>query len=82
MYEIKYDHRAGTYADNFDGFLFLHPLDNEPHNTPLMEVFSQSFIDEMKRRAEVLEFNDRKWIWFGTTADEMTIESIAKALGE
>lgn len=47
-----------------------------------MEVFSQSFIDEMKRRAEVLEFNDRKWIWFGTMADEMTIESIAKALGE
>lgn len=82
MYEMKYDHRAGTYADNFDGFLFLYPLDNEPRNTPLMDVFSQSFIDEMKRRAEVLGLNDRKWIWFGTTADDMTIESIARALGE
>lgn len=47
-----------------------------------MDVFSQSFIDEMKRRAEVLGLNERKWIWFGTTADDMTIESIARALGE
>lgn len=80
QYEMKYDFRTGTYADNFDGYLFLHPIDNEPQNTPLLEIFTPEFISEMKRRASVLQLEKAKWMWFGTTSGEMTTESVIKAL--
>ncbi|MDE6125811.1 MAG: hypothetical protein K2G30_02545 [Muribaculaceae bacterium] len=80
--EIKYDIRTGSYADNFDGFLFLHPLADEPRAEPLDEVFSEAFVAEMKRRAEVLGLSRATWMWFGTTADAMTRASILEALRE
>ncbi len=80
MYELKYDPRTGSYADNFDGYLFLHSLDDEPQNPPLLELFSPGFIDEMKRRARVLGFENHPWMWFGTTSGDMTPETIRRAL--
>lgn len=77
---MKYDFRTGTYADNFDGYLFLHPIDNEPQNPPLLEIFTPEFISEMKRRAAVLKLENARWMWFGTTSGEMTTESVIKAL--
>lgn len=80
IYEMKYDYRTGTYADNFDGYLFLHSLDDEPHNPPLLEIFSPGFVAEMQRRARVLGFENHSWMWFGTSAGEMTPETIRRAL--
>ena len=82
IHELKYNAEAGTYADNYDGYLFLHPLADEPKATPLTEVFSDEFIEEMKRRARYMGNGDRKGIWFGRTADELTGEYISKVLLE
>ena len=40
IYEIKYKNGAGTYQDNFDGYLFLCPLNEESQSEPLLDVFS------------------------------------------
>lgn len=82
IYEMKFDAEAGTYADNFDGYLFLHPLADEPKAIPLTEVFSDKFVEEMKRRARYMGNGERKGIWFGFTADELTKEYIVETLLE
>lgn len=43
--EIKYDYRTGSYADNYDGYLFLHSLADEPQNMALTEIFTSAFIE-------------------------------------
>lgn len=76
----KYNPLSGNWEDNYDGFLFLHSLTDEPKNKPLFEIFSPAFVDEMKRRAKVLGYEDYKWMWFGTTAPEMTHKGILEVM--
>lgn len=78
--EIKFNASTGSYADNFDGYLFLHPVDSEPKAAPLTEIFTDAFVDEMKRRASVMGYERAEWMWFGRTAPEMTRESVIEAL--
>lgn len=80
IYEIKYNTATGSYADNFDGYLFLAPLDNEPKATPLTEIFTDEFVAEMQRRATVLGMENLRWMWFGYPSSEMTRENIVEAL--
>lgn len=72
LYEIKYKISTGVYSDNFDGYLFLHRLSDEPQNTPLTEIFTDDFVSEMKRRAKILDLERNTWIWFGVPSEEMT----------
>ena len=76
IYEIKYNAETGTYADNFDGYLFLHPIAGEPRSTPLTEVFTDEFVDEIKRRASVMGFSSL----FGRPVKELTKEYITEIL--
>ena len=80
IYELKYHMATGNYSDNFDGYLFLAPLDNEPVNKPLVEIFTNDFITEMQRRASVLGNENNRWLWFGRTAPELTREYIMDVL--
>lgn len=80
IYEIKYNTATGSYADNFDGYLFLAPLSNEPKARPLTEIFTDEFIAEMQRRATVLGLENLRWMWFGHHSSEMTKENVIKAL--
>lgn len=80
IYEIKYNAATGTYSDNFDGYLFLHPIADEPKSEPLAEIFSDEFVEELKRRASVLGNGHIKSIWFGKTAPELTKDYIIKTL--
>ncbi len=80
IFEIKFDHRTGNFEDNYDCYLFLHSLEEEPQNGPLLEIFTQEFVDEMKRRAEVLGLMEYRAMWFGVTAPELTREKIIKNL--
>ncbi len=76
IYEIKYNISTGNYSDNFDGYLFLHPLENEPVATPLTEIFTDEFVKEMKRRAAVMGLENLRRMWFGRRAPELTKEYI------
>lgn len=80
IYEIKYKTATGSYQDNFDGYLFLAPLADEPKATPLTEVFTDEFVNEMKRRASVMKNDNLRRIWFGRKASELTKEYITETL--
>lgn len=80
IYEIKYNTATGNYEDNFDGYLFLAPLENEPRAIPLTEIFTDEFVAEMQRRAKVMGLENVRGIWFGHRSSEMTKENIIKAL--
>lgn len=82
IYEIKYNMATGSYADNYDGYLFLGPLENEPKATPLTEIFTEAFVDEMKRRAEVFGLENAWWMWYGKRAPELTREYIMEVFSE
>lgn len=80
IYEIKYKTATGTYSDNFDGYLFLAPLTNEPKAIPLVEIFTDEFVAEMQRRSSVMGFDNLRYIWFGRRAPELTKEYIIQTL--
>lgn len=80
IYEIKYNMATGNYAENFDGYLFLAPLENEPKAIPLTEIFTDEFVAEMQRRATLLGMENLRWMWFGHRSTELTKENIIEAL--
>jgi hypothetical protein len=80
IYEIKYNTATGTYADNFDGYLFLGPLSSEPKAIPLTEVFTDEFVAEMQRRATALGIENASWLWFGRRSTDLTKEYIINTL--
>ena len=80
IYEIKYKTATGTYQDNFDGYLFLAPLAEEPEAVPLTEIFTDEFVAEMQRRASVMGYENLRHLWFGRRASELTKEYIIQTL--
>lgn len=80
IYEIKYNTVTGSYQDNFDGYLFLSPLAEEPKAIPLTEIFTDEFVAEMQRRAKVLGYENYKNMWFGRFPSELTKEYIIQTL--
>ncbi|MDE5657772.1 MAG: hypothetical protein K2I25_01815 [Muribaculaceae bacterium] len=82
IYEIKYNVATGNYSDNFDGYLFLHPIVDEPKARPLTEIFDDEFVTELKRRASAMGTENIRHIWFGRTAPELTSEYIIQILTE
>lgn len=82
IYEIKYKTATGSYQDNFDGYLFLAPLANEPRNIPLTEIFTDEFVAEIQRRASVMGYENSRHLWFGRRASELNKEYIIQSLLE
>lgn len=80
FYERKYMATAGTYYDNYDGYLFLHSLADEPRNTPLLEIYTEEFVEELKRRAEILGTSDQPGYWLGRKAKDLTLDYIKSVL--
>lgn len=82
IYEIKYKTTTGSFADNFDGYLFLAPLFDEPKARALTEIFTDEFVSEMQRRASVMGNDNLRYIWFGRRASELTKEYIIDTLSQ
>lgn len=80
IYEIKYKTATGRFEDNFDGYLFLAPLSNEPKSVPLTEIFTAEFVVEIKRRAVAMGYDNLRQIWFGRRASDLTKEYIIETL--
>ncbi len=45
---------SGTFQDNYDGYIFLGSLDNEPNGELLLEMYNDKFIDEIDRRYKLI----------------------------
>lgn len=41
---------SGTYQDNYDGYIFLGSLDNEPNGKLLQDLYNDKFIYELNRK--------------------------------
>lgn len=80
IYEIKYKTATGRFEDNFDGYLFLVPLSDEPKAIPMTEIFKDEFVAEMKRRASAMGYDNLRQIWFGRSASDLTKEYIIGTL--
>lgn len=74
--ERRFDLRAGTYADNFDGYLFFGPSDSETGECRVYELFTDTFVAEIKRRASLAGFTEL----FALPLDELTPERIVRQL--
>jgi hypothetical protein len=61
--EISYLTSTGTFADNYDGYIYLGPLDDEPSDYILPELYSDDFVLELSRRAAL--DNTTLPRWFG-----------------
>ena len=74
--EVSYKTATGTFADNYDGYVFLGPLDDEPSDYTLPELYSDDFVRELSRRAGL----DRTTLpqWFGI--EEATRQAILDKL--
>lgn len=51
--EIAYQNETGTFANNYDGYIFLQPLHKELTEKPLYELYTKKFMTEIKRRAHI-----------------------------
>lgn len=60
MLESKYDTQAGTFQDNYDGYIFLGPLLTEEPAQHL-DLYSDEFVEEIKRRARIMGIEDETW---------------------
>ena len=78
-YPMSFDNRVGTFEDNFDGYIFLQPLKDEKSDYILYDVWSDRFVEEMKRRAEICDFNMNRWLG---TDDELTREKVVSVFRE
>ncbi len=74
----RYDSRAGTYEENFDGYLFFGPLDEEGPEYHLYDIFTDEFVKEIQRRALILD--DENGTYFGIPVNELTKERIISRL--
>jgi hypothetical protein len=73
--DIRFDIQTGTFADNYDGYIFLQSLHEEVNNTPLYELYSDDFVEELKRRGRVCDSK-----MFGIPAGSITKEKIHEML--
>ncbi|MCL2097892.1 MAG: hypothetical protein FWH23_03930 [Bacteroidales bacterium] len=78
-YQMSFDSRVGTFADNFDGYIFLQPLRDEESDYILYDIWSDQFIEEMKRRAILYDFDFNRWLG---TEGELTKEKIITVFKE
>ena len=61
-YYMSFENRTGNFADNFDGYIFLNPLKDEESDYILYDIWSDQFVEEMKRRAVLNNFNINRWL--------------------
>jgi len=80
MSDMKFNPLSGSYENNFDGYIFLQPLKEEMHDYVLYEIFTDEFVEEMKRRAVYLGVPQDRPYWFGMKVEDLTAEGIKKVL--
>ncbi len=77
-YELSYDSRTGSFENNFDGYIFFGTLRDEPADYLLYDIFSDKFVDEMKRRAALTNRSVTDWFDIKEVNKESIIEYFKK----
>jgi hypothetical protein len=60
--DIRFDAKTGSFSDNFDGYIFLQAVQEEERNRRLYELYTDDYVDEIKRRVQITNpKSDRFW---------------------
>jgi hypothetical protein len=71
------DPRMGSFADNFDGYVFFGPLADEEGDDYLYEIIDEGLVAEIKRR--IAHLGLRSW-YGGLRGDDLTPERMIDLL--
>ena len=74
--ELKSFEDVGSYENNFDGLIFLMPLKDEGPQYLLPELFTENFVQELRRRAII--FGNENWRQYGAKVKDITLDDIHK----
>lgn len=80
IYEITYAEQVGSYGDNYDAYLFLEPLEEEPEEYFLYDVLTDAFVEELKRRAAITSGSIEAWFGVETETREAIIDHYVQRL--
>ena len=80
--EISYKSNTGTFADNYDGYIFLGPLDTEPSEYILYELYSDDFVKELIRRATLDKTTIQSWFEIKEASKEAIIAKFKENEGK
>jgi len=80
--EISYKSMTGTYADNYDAYIFLGPLETEPGEYVLYDIYSDNFVKELIRRAALDHTTVQDWFDCKEATREAIIGSLKKDAGK
>ncbi|MDR0681526.1 MAG: hypothetical protein LBG15_06740 [Dysgonamonadaceae bacterium] len=75
---IAYKLETGNFENNYDGYVFLCPLEKEEADYLLYELVTDDFVGELKRRTALLNAENEKW--FGIENKNLTKKAIIKDL--
>lgn len=75
-FDAFYYEGNGLYRENYDGYIFLGPLDTEPQGELLLELYSDKFILEINRRLGFDNTNIAKEWNIKDSSRESVIESV------
>ncbi|MDR1763683.1 MAG: hypothetical protein LBR64_07005 [Dysgonamonadaceae bacterium] len=78
--DIRFDIKTGTFADNFDGYIFLQSLQDEVQDAPLYELYTDEFVEEIKRRFKIAGLE--KETWFGVGNECLTKDVLVDYLNK
>jgi hypothetical protein len=73
LQDVRFSAGCGTYEDFYDGYIFLCPLRNEPYAYELSELYTDKFVEELKRRAAIV---DDKEGWYDIPLEALSKETI------
>ncbi|WP_291125234.1 hypothetical protein [Flavobacterium sp. UBA6031] len=71
---------AGNFENYFDGYIFFMPLAEEGPYFTLPELFTEDFLQELRRRANICGYDD--WQEYGVKIKDITMKDIHKYLQE
>jgi hypothetical protein len=81
-FDAFFSEGSGSFQDNYDGYIFLGPLDSEPNGELLLDLYSDKFIKELNRRLGFYNTNIEKDLKSKDSSKESVIESILKGYSQ
>ena len=80
--EISYNCKTGSFADNYDGYIFFGSLDTEPCGEILYELYSDDFVKELNRRASLFKTTLQDWWGIKEVSKEAVISNLKETEGK
>lgn len=78
LHEIGFRSCTGSYQNNYDGYIFLGPLDSEPSQYILYDLYSEDFIRELNRRAKLEKTSLKSWFGINESTKDAVISNLKK----